>query len=189
MQARADTTFHTEATERDQSVRPGGRLPIHNNTAPRVDVGELRLQSIETVGRAYTEAYVALEVTGMVLGGLLAGPVLREIFGCVHDKLELVRRVGHGLGIDPSAKKAIRRGEEDEGLIVEGGKDHLLKLDWKTLQQRRAVGGAWRVGGAGTGTIGGRRGWNHLGSPVGLAAGPSFGDAKFLSVSWSIVHR
>lgn len=114
MQARADAAFYTEATERDQGIRLGRRLAVDDDAATGVDVGELCLQGVETVRGAHTEADVALEVPGMVLRGFLARAVLREVLGSVHNKLELVRRVGEGLRIDSSVEETIRRREENE---------------------------------------------------------------------------
>lgn len=100
-----------------------------------VDVGELGLQSIEAVGRTHTETDVTLEIAWMVLGCLLSGPMLWEIFGCLHDELQLVEGVGQCLRINCVVVESVRRREEDEGLVVEAGKYHALELHGEPLQR------------------------------------------------------
>lgn len=91
MQPLLDTAFDAKSSKGNELVSLAG-LTILHHSPESVKPGRLRLVHVKVLGRSHPEADVAFKVAWFVVLTLLAGSVLREVFGCSHDKLELVER-------------------------------------------------------------------------------------------------
>ncbi|KAJ2975175.1 hypothetical protein NQ176_g5661 [Zarea fungicola] len=68
------------------------------------------------LGRAHTEADIALEVSWFIVVALFTRTVLRKVFGGTHDKLSLVIGIRHPLGVNPLVEVSVGQFVERDGV-------------------------------------------------------------------------
>ncbi len=114
----ANTALNAETSEGDLPVSAKLRVAISHQPAMMVDVGMLRLQHVEVLGRADAEADVALKVSRLIVVTLFAGAMLGKVLGSSHDKLSLVSRVGHALRVNRLMEISVCARQVNKRLVV-----------------------------------------------------------------------
>lgn len=148
VEALTNTALDAEPAKSNLSVVARLRVAVSDQTSLGVDVGVLRLHHVKVLRGADAEADVALKVSGLVVVSLFTGAVLGKVLGGAHDKLSLVGRVRHVLGVNRLVKVSVHGGEVDEGLVVQVAVYTLLQLSGKTFNARlhRGTGRGLRRG-------------------------------------------